>query len=266
MSGNAKGSNFERVICRALSMWWTNGQRDDVFWRTSGSGGMATNRFARGKSTFGQQGDIQAVDPIGQPVMDAICFELKVGYGKWSVMDILDVPERGAEQMFEKFLKQAYEEMRHGGRKWMVLITKRDQRDPLVFFERDLLLYMIYRLGESTAENWKPYPCTHCTLTLPSARDLIVGQRLSAFLNHCKPSIFSDGGWREWNAEKRRQEGKMIMMRRSKSILDGMDAKRVGEIGSKSPPERKPLATELSDSGTGYTGDQPIKQMRRRRV
>jgi len=40
----AKGSSFEREICTILSKWWTNNERDDVFWRTAGSGARATTR------------------------------------------------------------------------------------------------------------------------------------------------------------------------------------------------------------------------------
>jgi len=40
----AKGGEFERDISRFLSRWWTYGERDDVFWRTSASGARATTR------------------------------------------------------------------------------------------------------------------------------------------------------------------------------------------------------------------------------
>lgn len=44
-----KGSVFEREICKALGRWWTDGERDDIFWRTAGSGARATCRLERGK-------------------------------------------------------------------------------------------------------------------------------------------------------------------------------------------------------------------------
>ncbi len=59
-----KGSNFEREICKLLSLWWTNDKRDDIFWRTSGSGARATTRSKTKQKTFGQYGDVQATDPI----------------------------------------------------------------------------------------------------------------------------------------------------------------------------------------------------------
>ena len=67
--GHAKGSQFERTVCKDLSLWWTKGKRDDVFWRTSGSGARAKTRSKTGEKTFGQYGDVQATDPIGQPLI-----------------------------------------------------------------------------------------------------------------------------------------------------------------------------------------------------
>ena len=84
---STKGSAFERQICKELSLWWTYEDRDDIFWRTSNSGGRAIRRSKKKKQTFGQYGDIQAVDPIGQPLMDVLTFELKCGYPGVSVLD-----------------------------------------------------------------------------------------------------------------------------------------------------------------------------------
>lgn len=63
--GKAKGSAFERDVCKQLSKWVTKGERDDVFWRSAISGGRATVRFAKGKTTEHQAGDICAVHPSG---------------------------------------------------------------------------------------------------------------------------------------------------------------------------------------------------------
>jgi len=47
--GKAKGAAFERDICRRLSLWYTNGKQDDVFWRSAISGGRATTS---GRTTY----------------------------------------------------------------------------------------------------------------------------------------------------------------------------------------------------------------------
>ena len=56
--GKAKGAAFEREVCKALSLWVTNGRRKDCFWRSAMSGGRAT--IAPGREVR-QCGDITAV-------------------------------------------------------------------------------------------------------------------------------------------------------------------------------------------------------------
>src|SRR6056300_739729 len=60
----AKGDTFEREICTLLSEWWSDGKRDDIFWRHD-SGSRAKGSSRKGKTTFGAYGDIKASDPIG---------------------------------------------------------------------------------------------------------------------------------------------------------------------------------------------------------
>jgi hypothetical protein len=47
----AKGSSFEREIAKLLSLWWSEGMRDDVFYRSHASGGRFTMRRKSGKDT-----------------------------------------------------------------------------------------------------------------------------------------------------------------------------------------------------------------------
>lgn len=124
----AKGSQFERDICRELSLWWTAGESDAVFWRTPTSGARATTRSKAGKSTANQYGDVIATDPIGQPLLDALTIELKRGYNKATIHDLLDTPATGAVQTYGNFIRQAqiaHTESRSFG--WL-LIHRRDRR------------------------------------------------------------------------------------------------------------------------------------------
>ena len=63
--GKAKGSQFERLVCKELSLWVTGRKRDDVFWRSAMSGGRATLRRGQGKEARHQAGDISAVHESG---------------------------------------------------------------------------------------------------------------------------------------------------------------------------------------------------------
>lgn len=142
---SSKGPNFEREIPRDLSLWWSGGERDDIFWRVKGSGSRAKSRLRQhGKTTYGQHGDIKAEDPIGAPLIEVVTLELKNGYGKWSFLDVLDRPpmrkgqKNRAYQNFEKFMLQVQEDAAAAGTH-PVLICKRDMRQK--FIVMPLLLY-----------------------------------------------------------------------------------------------------------------------------
>lgn len=129
----AKGSNFEREICKDLSRWWTQDEdRDDVFWRSSNSGGRATVRGRKGKKTYGHAGDIAAVDPIGEPLLKFVTIEVKRGYSSHTFAALLDRPKKAAQQTWEAWIQQAIEaHERSGSFSWMI-IAKRDQRERIV--------------------------------------------------------------------------------------------------------------------------------------
>lgn len=76
-SGKAKGSSFERVICKDLSLWVSGGARDDLYWRSAMSGGRATVAKKKGKSLAHVSGDICAVHPDGAVLTDRYFVECK---------------------------------------------------------------------------------------------------------------------------------------------------------------------------------------------
>lgn len=132
MGRASKGSAFEREICGQLSLWWTEGKRDDVFWRAAQSGGRAKFRGRKGKDTHGQHGDILAVDPIGEPLIDLFTIELKRGYNTKTMFDLLDRPATAAYQKWEEWINQVSESMFQAGSYSFLLITKRDRRSALI--------------------------------------------------------------------------------------------------------------------------------------
>jgi hypothetical protein len=135
----AKGSNFEREICKLLSSWWTRGERDDVFWRSSMSGGRATVRFRKGKKTAGSYGDICALDPIGEPFLRIFTPELKRGQYVKHPGDLLDCAGSCNNHPFLKALKQAKTAHEMAGSRAWLLIVKRDMKHSSVFFPSFLL-------------------------------------------------------------------------------------------------------------------------------
>lgn len=152
--GSTKGSIFEREICKKLSLWWTQDlktPRDDVFWRIGGSGGRAKSRGRRGQGTYGQSGDICATDPIGDPLTKLITFELKKGYNRFTVGDLLDKPTDSASQKYEEWITQAQEShFQSGAFSWMI-IHKRDRREALAIMP----YFLWYEL--------LPHASSHCS-------------------------------------------------------------------------------------------------------
>jgi len=140
--GMQKGSSFEREICKQLSLWWTDGERDDVFWRTSGSGARAKTRAKTGGRTFGQYGDVQATDPIGQPLLDLFSIEIKRGYSKATLSDFIDNRQKTKPQL-QKFLEQATKDSQLRGDEcsW-ILLVKRDYKNTMLFIPYTLFKTM----------------------------------------------------------------------------------------------------------------------------
>ncbi len=56
--GANKGADFERLICRELSLWISRGARADLFTRNKASGGAFTTAMRRRDAEHGQPGDI----------------------------------------------------------------------------------------------------------------------------------------------------------------------------------------------------------------
>lgn len=128
-----KGSAFEREICKQLSLWWTEGERDDVFWRTSQSGGRATVRKRKGKRTSGHYGDIMATGSTGRSLMRYTTIEVKRGYNRFTMLDVLDRSEGAAQQLFEKWMAQAIDAAIDARSMTWWVIARRDRRETMLY-------------------------------------------------------------------------------------------------------------------------------------
>ena len=169
-----KGSGFERLICKKLSNWWIPG-RDDIFWRTNASGAMAKIRSKKGKGTFGQYGDVQATDPIGQDLIDLLTIELKRGYKGASVADVLDKGTKAATQRWELFLDQVLTDRDNASTPYWLLITQRDRREAVCFFP--LGLYKRISAIDPSVNKITPFFSIH------ALGRKFVGMKLDSFLS-----------------------------------------------------------------------------------
>lgn len=75
--GKAKGSSFERLVCKALSLWVSHGAREDLFWRSAMSGGRATVGRRKGLDLAQHAGDISSTSPDGHKLTDIFFIECK---------------------------------------------------------------------------------------------------------------------------------------------------------------------------------------------
>jgi len=132
--GMKKGSSFERLICKRLSLWWTNNKRDDVFWRTSGSGARATQRKKNKQDTYGQHGDVQAIDPIGEPLTKLCSIEIKCGYSSNTFAELLEKKQnlKSKPCMYQQFIEQAETSAGAANTYAWIIISKRNGRVPIV--------------------------------------------------------------------------------------------------------------------------------------
>jgi hypothetical protein len=135
----AKGGSFEREIAKLLSLWWSDGEREDIFGRSDGSGGRFTQRRKAGKSTANMAGDLTFTDSIGEPLIAAWSIELKTGYGKktdtgvsrWDCLDFLD--SRQKEPVLQKMWEQCRRDAELTNR-IPILIFRRNGRSPCIMF------------------------------------------------------------------------------------------------------------------------------------
>lgn len=130
-----KGGKFEREICKKLSLWWTGGENDSVFWRTPSSGGRATTRKKKGKEDRLLHGDITFTDPIGEPFCQAFCVELKKGYSDESILDLFD---RRKKSSYKKWLDKLEDTRATCGALSIMLIHQRDRRNAMVYVASEM--------------------------------------------------------------------------------------------------------------------------------
>lgn len=75
--GKGKGSAFERLCCKRLSLWVSGDKREDLFWRSAMSGGRATVGRRQGKDHAHHAGDISSTHPDGHKLTDNWYIECK---------------------------------------------------------------------------------------------------------------------------------------------------------------------------------------------
>lgn len=82
--GKAKGCAYERSVCKRLSLWVSNFEREDAFWRSAMSGGRAT-RFIKkhvkkkksSSDISAHAGDVTCTHSCGEILTETFLIECK---------------------------------------------------------------------------------------------------------------------------------------------------------------------------------------------
>jgi hypothetical protein len=150
-----KGDQFERDQSRLLSLWFTDGERDDIFWR------RRVRRTRESPDGKHQLGDLASDDPVGFPLTKLFNIELKSGYSKsrkgktvknipWDLLDIIDYGEgrskRDPNFVLLDFWKQTSLDAELSGR-IPLLIFHRDYHSAVVCVEMNTLLLIEDHVG-----------------------------------------------------------------------------------------------------------------------
>lgn len=134
----AKGGQYERDISVILSLWWSDNDRDDLFWRTSGSGARATVRGKKGLKTKANYGDVHSTCADSEPFTDIFVVEIKKGYNKGlSLLILIDGKQK--EPLLMKWWNKLERERKQANRKYGLLIIRRDNMKPIIVMTSELL-------------------------------------------------------------------------------------------------------------------------------
>ena len=140
-----KGSQNDRNLCRQWSRWWSEGlginpPRNDIFWRTAGSGARARTRKDSGQNVKRGYGDMMAEDPIGQPLIDKCTFEFKKGYPKLSIDACINSSQKMPKLI--QFLLEAEKDAKDAGT-YPVLVIHQDRKKPIIGTPASLYQYFV---------------------------------------------------------------------------------------------------------------------------
>jgi hypothetical protein len=128
-AGKGKGSSFEREIGAALSLWLSNGERDDLITRTVISGGQFTQSIKSGNAR-GCAGDLMSADPRCNPFFNQFVIECKW----WKDIDLYRLlfprPTSKAEnhELMAALLKVRQEAEKSNKPLWMLVARQNFQR------------------------------------------------------------------------------------------------------------------------------------------
>lgn len=138
--GKAKGSGWERDICRFLTKWVSGQEKPYIFWRTPGSGSFVTNNVSTDAS-----GDIISILPEGRFFTDIISCEAKIGYDEIDLFKhFKDVKNNTLESFWCQCIRDANKSNKYG-----MLVYKKSGYKPMVGVDDRLINELHMKLPKS---------------------------------------------------------------------------------------------------------------------
>lgn len=182
MGRSGKGSAWERDLCRLLSLWWSEGEDDGLFWRTSGSGSRATVRSRKGGTAHGQHGDIGPTHPLVEPLFTLLTIEAKKGYNNLDLLSLVDGGQAVGNHLLEQWIAQAKQSSEDASVPHYWIIFRRDRHSPMSLIDKALFQRLRSSLG--------PYPSTGSSFLCRSHGESFCLFPLEEFLLWASPSVF----------------------------------------------------------------------------
>ena len=142
--GKSKGSNYERVVCKQLSLWISDGTNENLLWRSAASGGRATIAGKKGSINKEQAGDISSIAPEGHRLTDKFILECKF-YADLGITNFLLGRPSKLTTFWLTLLDQA-----KAIDKVPLLIAKQNRYDPLLISTGKMWLHTINSLDLDT--------------------------------------------------------------------------------------------------------------------
>lgn len=135
VNGKAKGNAYERELCRKISLWISEGQFDDLIWRSASSGAVHTIRSKK-SATKGdyrsQVGDLCSIHEMSAAFMNKFGVEAK-RYGNLEYDKLICGLKSKAGTFWDTHV-----ELCKKAEKIPLLIMKQDYRPDLVFMPTNI--------------------------------------------------------------------------------------------------------------------------------
>ncbi len=128
--GKLKGGEFERDVCKKLSLWLSDGKNQNLLWRSAMSGGRATIQLRKGDKAVAQSGDISAISEEAFAFINAFSVECK----SYKDIYLQNMVWDGKEGM-PYFWQQTYDAAESSS-KFPILIAKQNRRKEIICLDR----------------------------------------------------------------------------------------------------------------------------------